>query len=207
MQQTGSTGGRWLDDSDSTAVSPSDISDCWDCRVVALSFLRIRQRAKCCHQTDWARLPRTVTVAAVWNVQSVIVRKWCRRFGFNAPWRSPCFCHRQKKPRATSTSPTSWSTEPSSARKNSELTFGISRVNVFNDSVGRRVQFECMLIFFSSVSTSPCAVRSKPATYTSWCFILLLRATRTWTCKLPRSANFVHFADFQISLLAKRRCC
>lgn len=97
---------------------------------------------------DGDRSEEAEEAAAVWNVQSVTVRKWCRRFGFNAPWRLLCFCHRQKKPRATSTSPTSWSTEPSSARKNSELTFGISRVNVFTDSVGRRVRFECMLIFF-----------------------------------------------------------
>lgn len=68
MQQRGSTGGRWLDDSGSflPQLCPCpDISDCWNCRVVALSFLRIRQRAKCCHQTDWARLPRTVTVTGV----------------------------------------------------------------------------------------------------------------------------------------------
>lgn len=121
----------WLMLLSATAVSLSNISVC---RVMALTFLRI------CHCANFAtrrlgtqlvsrwqrwgsrRGRRGVKVCRVWQkvmLPVCIVLFLIIRVIFFV------LCRRRKKPRATSTWPTSWSTEPLSARRNSKLSFTV----------------------------------------------------------------------------------
>lgn len=93
---------------------------------------------------------------------------------------------RQKKLKATSTSQTSWSTEPSSARRNSESSQTVLGV-IYEITV---ITVKLSFFFFLTLETLNCcssvfpySVHSKLVTHKLWCFILLPRATRTWTCE------------------------
>lgn len=47
-----------------------------------------------------------------------------------------------------------------------------------------------LILLLTLPLTLPPAVRSKPATHTSWCSTLLPSPTRRWTCKLPDLDSF-----------------